>query len=528
MRRPDLTRSALDELDRRAFLKSTVAVAALGSAGLGTLSSPALADEPKKGGALRLAMGHGSTTDSLDPHTLENGHQIVTVFALTNTLTELDTDGKLAPSIAESWESSPDAKAWTFRVRKGVEFHNGRTLTAEDVAATINYHRKEGAKTVVKQIVAPITDVKVDDKQTVTIVLSEGSADFPFNLSVECFGIYPAASDGLLDWGSKAGCGGYVLKEFEPGVRARLERFPNYWRSDRAHVAEAEVLSIHDTAARANALQTGEVDAIDGVDARLAEVLGSRGEMIVEETSGPLHYDFPMRVDTAPFNDNNVRLALKYAVDREATLKTILRGRGQIGNDSPIGPSYRFHARDLEQRGYDPDKAKFHLKQAGLSELTLDLSAADAAFTGAVDACLLFKEQAKAAGITINVIREPNDGYWSEVWNKKPWCASYWAGYPTEDFMLTAGYYSKSEYNATKWQNERFDALLLAARAELDEAKRLEMYTEMQSLIRDVGGVLVPCFANDILARNKKVAHGKLSNQRGFDGRKIVERWWMV
>jgi peptide/nickel transport system substrate-binding protein len=327
---------------------------------------------------------------------------------------------------------------------------------------------------------------------------------------------------------SKAGSGGYTLNEFEPGVRARVEKFANYWRSDRAHVDEAEVLAIHDTAARSNALLTGEVDAIDSVDARLADVLSSRSEMVVEETSGPLHYDFPMRVNVAPFDDNNVRLALKYAVDREAMVKTILRGRGRVGNDSPIGPSYRYYAAGIEQRAYDPDKAKFHLKQAGLSELKVDLSAANAAFTGAVDTALLFKEQARAAGIDINVVREPNDGYWSEVWNKKPWCASYWAGYPTEDFMLSAGYYSKSEYNATAWHNERFDSLLLAARAELDEAKRLEMYTEMQSLIRDVGGVLVPCFANDVLARNKKIAHGKLSNQRGFDGRKIIERWWVV
>jgi peptide/nickel transport system substrate-binding protein len=127
-------------------------------------------------------MGHGSITDTLDPHTLENGFQVVTAFAVTNSLTEIDTDGKLAPCIAESWEASPDAKVWTFKLRKGVEFHNGKTLTAKDVAATINYHRKEGAKTVVKQVIAPITEIKVDDDHTLVVGLSDGNADFPFNV----------------------------------------------------------------------------------------------------------------------------------------------------------------------------------------------------------------------------------------------------------------------------------------------------------------------------------------------------------
>ena len=189
-----------------------------------------------------------------------------------------------------------------------------------------------------------------------------------------------------------------------------------------------------------------------------------------------------MRTDTAPFDNNDVRLALKYALDREALLKTVLRGHGAVGNDHPISPANYYHASELPQRTYDPDKAKFHLKKAGLTSLSVDLSAADAAFAGAVDAAVLYREHAAVAGIEINVVREPNDGYWSNVWMNKPWGMCYWGGRPTEDWMFSTSYAAGASWNDSFWNHERFNKLLLLARAELDETHlRREMYVEMQS-----------------------------------------------
>ena len=113
------------------------------------------------------------------------------------------------------------------------------------------------------------------------------------------------------------------------------------------------------------------------------------------------------------------------------SLKKVFLGHGKVGNDNPIAPGIKYAIDPTPKFTYDPEKAKFHLKKAGLSSLKVDLSAADAAFTGAVDAAVLYQEHAKAAGIDINVVREPNDGYWDNVWLKKPWCASYWNGRPT-------------------------------------------------------------------------------------------------
>jgi peptide/nickel transport system substrate-binding protein len=288
------------------------------------------------------------------------------------------------------------------------------------------------------------------------------------------------------------------------------------------------VLSIIDPVARTNALTTGEVDAIDKVDLKTAHLLARNKKVRIEEVSGTQHFTFAMRTDTDPFTDNNVRLALKYALDREALVKTILRGHGVVGNDHPIGQSNRYHAKDLPQRKYDPDKAKFYLKKAGLSSLKVDLSAADAAFAGAVDAAVLYKEHAAKTGIEINVVREPNDGYWSNVWLKKPWCAVYWGGRPTEDWMFSTAYAAGVPWNDSYWKHDRFNELLVAARAELDDAKRRQQYYEMQKIVSDEGGVVVPMFANYVMALSNKVAHDKMGANWALDGFRCIERWWFA
>jgi peptide/nickel transport system substrate-binding protein len=267
---------------------------------------------------------------------------------------------------------------------------------------------------------------------------------------------------------------------------------------------------------------------MDRVDIKTAHLLARNPKVNIVETSGTAHYTFAMRTDTPPFDNNDVRLALKYALDRKALLKSILRGHGVVGNDHPIGRSNRFHADGLPQREYDIDKAKHHLKQAGLSSLTVDLSAADAAFAGAVDAAVLYKEHAAKAGITINVIREPNDGYWSNVWLKKPWCAVYWGGRPTEDWMFSTAYADGVPWNDTYWKHDRFNRLLKEARAELDEAKRREMYFEMQKIVSNEGGVVVPMFNNYVMALSKKIGHDKMGANWSLDGFRSVERWWFA
>ncbi|MBT4889664.1 MAG: ABC transporter substrate-binding protein [Rhodospirillales bacterium] len=491
------------------------------------IGSSALAAMPKKGGHMRMAMGHGGTPDVLDPALILNGALTAMHFAITNMLTEINPDGTLRAKLAEEWSASADASTWTFKLRKDVTFHNGKDLTADDVIASINHHRGEDSKSGAKTLVNPITDIKADGKHTVVFSLEAGDADFPFKMGEFNFPIYQANDDGSLDWQSGIGCGAYVLKEFEPGVRAAFERNPNFYMLDeRGNFDSCELLTIVDTTTRQNALLSGDVDAIDRVDPKTANLLAKRSGIVVEEEPSKLHYTFEALTNMAPFNDVNVRLAVKYALNREAMLDTMLQGHGIVGNDNPISPAYTFYDPDLEQRTYDPDKAKFHLKKAGLSSLEVGLSAADAAFSGAVDAAVLYKESARPAGINIDVVRESKDGYWSNVWQHKPWCASYWFGTPMPDGIFTIGYAGGAGWNATFWDNTRFNDLLLMARGELNNSRRAEMYAEMQRIVRDDAGTIVPMFANDIFATSDKIGHGKLANNNEVDGRMFFERWW--
>ena len=148
---------------------------------------------------------------------------------------------------------------------------------------------------------------------------------------------------------------------------------------------------------------TGEVDAISRIDAKSVRLLDRNPGVEVSETTGNQHYTFPMITTAAPFDNNDVRLALKLLFNREELVRKILLGHGKVGNDHPIGPANRFYHADLEQRVYDPDQAKHLLKKAGVDSLQIDLSASAAAFAGAVDASQLFQESAKAGGVSASM-----------------------------------------------------------------------------------------------------------------------------
>ncbi|QGX97781.1 ABC transporter substrate-binding protein [Roseovarius faecimaris] len=508
---------------RRGFLKSTAATALAA-----TLPAGRALAAPKKGGHLRIGRAHGQTTDTLNPATYENGFTAGLSSGVHGRLTEVGADGTLVPELAESWEASADATEWRFKIRQGVTFHSGKDLTVEDVIASINFHRGPDSTSAAGPIVAPITEVSADGNDTVVFKLSGGNADFPFILGDYHLNICPAKDD-TIDWQSGDGCGSYVLKNFSPGVSAAFERNPNHWRDTVAFFDSIEMLALVDQNARTTALVSGDVDIVDRVDLKTAGLLGRNPGVSIRTIAGNQHYTFAMSTNQDPFTDNHVRQALKYAINREELVEKILFGYGSVGNDHPIGQGQRYFNSELAQKTYDPDKAKWHLEQAGLSELSVTLSAADAAFGGAVDAGTLYQNSAKAAGIDLKVIREPNDGYWSDVWMKKPFSAVYWSGRPVEDQMFSTAYSCGADWNDSFWCNDRFEELMVAARAELDENKRREMYWEMQDLVSNQGGVVIPMFANFVFAVSDKIVlPDQMASNWDLDGERWMERWSMA
>ncbi|MBM2321867.1 MULTISPECIES: ABC transporter substrate-binding protein [Marivita] len=514
----------MTRISRRGLLRTGAAAGVLAASGL-----PLFA-QAKRGGRLRVGLNGANTSDSWDGRTHSDLYMIASAQgAVFDSLTEVAADGSLIGELATDWEATPDAKTWTFNLRQGVTFHNGKAFGADDVLESLQLHVAEGAKSAAQPIVAAISEMKKTGEHQVQFTLEAGNADFPYLMSDYHLLMYPA---GQIEEAIAKGIGTglYAVTSFEPGVRMTAKRVDSHYKGDSAgFFDEIEYIAINDSTARMNALMTGQVDAINRIDFKTEALLKANPMIRIQEVTGNQHYTFPMLTKVDPFTDVNVRRALKYGINRQELVDKILLGHGMAANDTPIGPANQYFHSEMEPLTYDLDKAKFYLKEAGLTELNIDLNVSDAAFNGAVDSAQLYQASAKGAGININVVQEPADGYWSNVWLKKPFCASYFSGRATEDWMFATAYEAGVPWNDSQWDQPRFQELLLTARAELDSNKRREMYFEMQQILRDDGGVIIPMFANYVQAVSTKIATSEtVGNLWQMDNGRMAERWWMA
>lgn len=514
---------ATDRATRRGVLKGAAAFAAFPAAG-----ARAEFGTPKRGGHFILALGHGSSADTLDPAGWDNQFTNCLSHTMHARLTEIAADGRAVGEAASDWRSDEAGQEWRFALRDGLRFHDGRPVTAEDAAASLQYHRQPDSRSAAKPLLDGISAIRVDGRDLV-ISLHHGNMDLPYLLADGHLVILPSGLEGRSERRFDIGCGPYRLERFEPGIAASFVRHDAHWRDDRAFFDSVEIRASMETAAREAALMAGQVHAIDRVGLTTASLLARTPGIRVDSVAGTQHYTFPMLCDRAPFDSLDVRLALKHALDRTELVEKILHGHGEVGNDVPITRGNRFYNDAMPQHEYDPDRARFHLKRAGYNRLDVQLSASDAAFPGAVAAADLYRERAKTVGIEIEVIREPADGYWTNVWRRKDWCACYWGGRVTEDSMFSSVYRSGVPWNDTHWTNDRFDALLLEARVERDPNRRRALYFEMQDILRREGGTVIPLYAHHVFARRDSIgAPERMGSDWTLDGSRCTERWWFA
>ncbi|WP_375688505.1 ABC transporter substrate-binding protein [Pseudooceanicola sp. LIPI14-2-Ac024] len=520
-----LNRTVLGRMPRRAFLGRAMALGLTAAGAHTMLASGLRAQEPVKGGTMKLGMQGGGSTDSLDPGLASNQVTFQICKLIGDPLVELDpAGGPIIPRLAEEVTSDDTATVWTFKIRKGVKFHNGATMTPEDVVATVERHSNEDSKSGALGVVKGIKEMKVDG-DTVVMTLEAPNADFPYLMADYHLVVQP--NGGKDDPTSGIGTGAYKVVVNEPGVRHVFEKFDEYWDNSMGHVDTVEITVINDNTARTSALQSGQVHYINRIDPKVAGLLDRAPNVTVTQASGKGHYVFIMHCDTAPFDNNDLRLALKYAINREEMVEKILRGYGSVGNDFPINAAYPLFPEGIEQRTYDPDKAKFHYEKSGHSG-PITLRTSDVAFSGALDATALFQQSAAAAGIELEIKREPGDGYWTDVWNVQPFCASYWGGRPVQDQMYSTAYSSNADWNDTRFKVPEFDALLQQAKGELDEAKRKEMYRDMAMMVRDDGGLICPMF-NDFVSAHSEDLVGWIDdpNQDNMNGY-VTHKCWIA
>lgn len=519
-----LSAAAASGATRRDLLRMLLAMGILGPAAAGLAGSlgHASAQAPRRGGRVRVAGLTVSTADTLDPAKGSLSTDYMRHYMLYSGLTQLDAS--LTPQLALAEEARHDkSQTWTFRLRKDVTFHDGSPLTAADVVYSLNRHKIAATASKVKAVAEQFAEVRAIGANEVQVRLATPNADLPVILAASHFLII---KDGTTDFTAANGTGPFKVKEFRPGVRTLVTRNERYWRAGRPYLDEIELIGIPDEPARVNALLSGDVQLAAAIDPRsAARVKASAAHGILETKSG-LYTDLVIRQDVAPGNAADFTLAMKYLLDREQIRSAIFRGFAVVANDQPLPPGHRYHFAGLPQRPHDPDRAKFHLQKSGVGNGPFSLVAAPAA-TGSIDMAVLLQQSARKAGLTLNVNRVPSDGYWSNHWMKHPMGFGNINPRPSADLLFTQFFKSDAPWNESGWKNEKFDQLLLAARAETDEAKRKQMYADMQVLIHEKCGIGIPVFMSFIDGFSAKVKGLGSIPLGGLMGYMFAEHVWL-
>jgi peptide/nickel transport system substrate-binding protein len=492
------------KMTRREFTGRLAALGASAALIDSFVVSRALAATPKKGGKITVGTEGQQAQDSLDPTKFYSTSNLLMGFSVYDTLVNRGPDLRAVPWLAESWEASSDSKTWTFKLRKDVTWHDGKKFTADDVIYACGRHISEKSESPAKAYMSQIAEMKKDGDHTVIFTLTAGNADFPIVLSDTRVHI---TQNGFEDFasGMSPGTGPFKVKEFKPGVRYNFVRNDDYWGSDGPFVDEIEVLGIGDITARVNALISGDINVLLSLDPKAVGLLEKAPGVEVYKAKSGQFMNVAMMLDRAPTNDNNFRLAMKHGIDRQQVVDNVLKGYGSVGNDHPIPSIDPFYCDAIPQRTYDPDKANFYIKKAGLEKTPIDFYTSDVPASGSISATQIFQQSAAKAGINFNLIQPPADQYWSSVWIKKPICASGWDARPVPDLILSIAFKSGGSYNETKWENEKFDKILVEARSVQDTAKRKEMYCELQRMLHDDGGHITMAFVDYLDASRSEV-----------------------
>jgi peptide/nickel transport system substrate-binding protein len=449
----------------------------------------------QSGGILIHGATGGGSKDTIDPHQPVTNPDIARVSNLFEPLLFWNSNYELEPALAESVESSEDAKTWTITMRQGVTFHNGKTVTANDAWLSIQRvadpKKPLSAGGQLSQII-DFSSTKVVDDATLQLVLKTPYAILDSLLAEYTLGIIP---DGEFDPSNPVGTGAFQYKSFEPGKTSTFTKYADYW-GDAAFVDELQIQDFADDNAKVNALQAGQIQTLDNLPYNLIDsIKGAGGGALISETGAWV--PFTMRVDVKPFDDVRVRQAMRLIVDRQAMIDQTLSGYGSLGNDlyAPFDPAY---ASDLPQREQDIDQAKSLLSQAGVDGLQVELFTGDDIGSVAPAAANLFAEQAKSAGVEVKVTK------------KNPFYDDDYLSYPfAQDFWNTRNYIPQAvvgtfppelggTYNETHWNNEQHRQLVDQAAAELDEAKRADLLQQAQQIEYDEGGLIVWGFRKQV------------------------------
>jgi peptide/nickel transport system substrate-binding protein len=378
------------------------------------------------------------------------------------------------------------------RLRKGLEFHNGKTITADDVIFSVLRLSDPKLASPYANLIGAVDRnrvVKLDDR-TVRIGFRDGLGFVPLpDTWVNFGGIVPTDYDPITN---PVGAGPYKLKDFRPGQRSLFTRFENYFKPGLPYADELEIIDFKDQTSRLAALQSGQIDMANAVSPEQTVLFRNnpQADLLVSVTYG--WQSFNLNLKKPPFDDERVRLAFRLLADRRDLIARALNGQGRIANDlySPQDPTFN-HA--IPQREYDLAEAKSLLRQAGFQKLSLELVANAAGSSAA----LVFAEQAKRADIQISVKKVDQATFNGPDANN--WAMS--TGGSLGQSFLSTGLHTDSPLavaNRTNFHDPRFEELFRAALRQPAVEGRVPLVHEAQQIQHDRGGLLIWCFANTL------------------------------
>ncbi|HLY48470.1 MAG TPA: ABC transporter substrate-binding protein [Solirubrobacteraceae bacterium] len=463
----------------------------------------------KPGGTLRIGATGGGAKDTIDAHTATADTDIVRISSLYEPLAQPTADFKgvemvLAESITPV---NGNAGVWDIRVRQGVEFHNGKTLSADDVIFSLKriINPKNPGTGAASIGYVNLGGLKKLDSRTVRVPLTIKNSAFLDDLAQYFNTIVPVGYDPKKPVGTAA----FQYQSFTPGQQSVFTKFPHYWQTGLPKTDKLVIIDFTDDTARVNALLGGQIDLADTLPTgELGQIQSSSSFKLINNPSGSWQ-PFTMRIDQAPFNDVRVRQAFRLMVNRPQMVEQVLSGSGSVANDlyGRYDPAY---LSSVAQRHQDLAQAKSLLKAAGHDGLTVELVTAPV-FQGIPQAAQVFAQEAKGAGVTVNLRQVDSGTFYGPNYLKWTFAQDFWG--PRRYLSQVAqGSLPNSPFNECHWAmgkdatSQKFLSLISQARAEVDQTKRTELLQEAQMLEYNEGGYIIQYFSNYIGAYSAKLA----------------------
>jgi len=475
---------------------------------------------PKRGGVMQIAISDtGGPKESLDPAVQTNVNDGIYTDLLYDSLTVADENFQVHPVLAESWESNADVTEWTFKLRQGVTWHDGKPFTSKDAAYSIRRQLDEKLGSGIYERLSSSLDkggIQTPDDNTLVLKLKRADSLIPLTLSARQGRL---VQEGTTDFSKGIGTGPFMLKSFTPARSWELQRNPNYWERGVPYLDGVRGVIITEQSTKVQSVLSGQSHVSDNIDFSAAATVKGNPNVQLMEFKNATYLLVAMDSTKPPFDKPEVRMALKLAVDRERVIQAAYQGYGTPTSDVPVPSDDPYFPQDLGVREQDIDQARQLLADAGYPDgIDVELITSQA-YGAMVDLAVAYAQVVEEAGIRVKIKQWPADTFWDQVWLVKPMYTSYYTRrHPNEALSIT--YTSNAPWNESKLKSKELDDLVAKGLATTDEEEQKQLYGDALEIVANEAGTAIPAFINRLHVAKKNAQGIVLGHQTSVGVRK--------